>query len=210
MKIFLLVFFTIGLGLLGFCWWGLCTTAGQATFPEMAGLFPFYFGGLGSAIVLLTGLIFAIRRWRQRRGARWLGLVLCIGLSGTSLAQDRPKIGLALGGGGARGVAHIGVLEALEKLGIPIDYIAGTSMGAVVGGLYASGMSPQEIETHFRDADWRYLLSDAAPERARRFGTSNGISISTRISNSASPAVVKCSYRKGWSQGGNCSSICAS
>ncbi len=90
-------------------------------------------------------------------------------LVSASLGQDRPRIGLALGGGGARGVAHIGVLEALEKLGIPVDYIAGTSMGAVVGGLYASGMSPQEIEASFRDADWRYLLNDAPPRPSEAF-----------------------------------------
>ncbi len=81
----------------------------------------------------------------------------------------RPKVGLALGGGGARGVAHIGVLKALEELNIPVDYIAGTSMGAVVGGLYASGMSPEEIEAHFREADWRYLLSNASPRESETF-----------------------------------------
>ncbi|MDQ3117623.1 MAG: patatin-like phospholipase family protein, partial [Verrucomicrobiota bacterium] len=81
----------------------------------------------------------------------------------------RPKVGLALGGGGARGVAHIGVLQALEELNIPVDYIAGTSMGAVVGGLYASGMSPGEIEEHFREADWRYLLSNASPRESETF-----------------------------------------
>lgn len=67
MKIYLVVFLTLGLGLLGFSWWGLFTTAGQAAFPEMAGLLPFYAGGLGSTIIVLTGLISAIRRWRQRR-----------------------------------------------------------------------------------------------------------------------------------------------
>ncbi len=100
-----------------------------------------------------------------RFGALFLGLTVVT----VSLGNERPKVGLALGGGGARGLAHIGVLEALEKLGIPIDYIAGTSMGAVVGGLYASGMSPQEIETHFREADWRYLLSDATPREGETF-----------------------------------------
>ena len=58
---------------------------------------------------------------------------------------ERPKIGLALSGGGARGAAHVGVFKLLEELQIPVDYIAGTSMGAVVGGLYASGMSSDEI-----------------------------------------------------------------
>ncbi len=81
----------------------------------------------------------------------------------------RPRIGLALSGGGARGVAHIGVLKALEELRIPVDYIAGTSMGAIVGGLYASGMSPEEIERWFREVDWRYLLSDSPPRESRSF-----------------------------------------
>ena len=54
----------------------------------------------------------------------------------------RPRIGLVLSGGGARGAAHIGVLKVLEDLRIPVDYVAGTSMGAIIGGLYASGMSP--------------------------------------------------------------------
>ncbi|MDQ3624111.1 MAG: patatin-like phospholipase family protein, partial [Verrucomicrobiota bacterium] len=84
-------------------------------------------------------------------------------------AGRRPKIGLALSGGGARGVAHVGVLQALEELRVPIDYIAGTSMGAIVGGLYATGMSPAEIEHWFQEADWRYLLSDAPPRESRAF-----------------------------------------
>lgn len=66
-------------------------------------------------------------------------------------------------------MAHIGVLKALEELHVPIDYIAGTSMGAVVGGLYASGMSPEEIEHWFAEADWRYLLSDSPPRESRSF-----------------------------------------
>ena len=59
----------------------------------------------------------------------------------------RPKIGLALGGGGAKGAAHIGVLRVLEQYKIPIDYIAGTSIGSVVGGMYASGLTVDEIQT---------------------------------------------------------------
>ena len=66
-----------------------------------------------------------------------------------SLASDesyqRPSIGLALSGGGARGSAHLGVLRVMEELNIPVDYIAGTSMGSIIGGLYASGMSVDEI-----------------------------------------------------------------
>src|SRR6185436_3900769 len=59
--------------------------------------------------------------------------------------RKRPKIGLVLSGGGARGAAHIGVLEALEEMHVPVDCVAGTSMGSIVGGLYAAGLSPSEI-----------------------------------------------------------------
>jgi NTE family protein len=81
----------------------------------------------------------------------------------------RPKVGLVLSGGGALGVAHVGVLKALEELHIPIDYIAGTSMGAVVGGLYASGMSPAELDEWFRHADWHFLLADSLPRESESF-----------------------------------------
>ena len=78
-------------------------------------------------------------------------------------AARRPKLGLALSGGSALAVSHIGVLKALEELRVPISYVTGTSMGAIIGGLYASGMSPGELEQWFRAADWHYLLSDHAP-----------------------------------------------
>ncbi|MEO5718876.1 MAG: patatin-like phospholipase family protein, partial [Chthoniobacterales bacterium] len=105
---------------------------------------------------------------QRPRLIRWIVVAVFI-CQFAPLAYARPKVGLALGGGGARGVAHIGVLKALEELGIPVDYIAGTSMGAVVGGLYASGMSPEEIEAHFREADWRYLLSNSSPRESETF-----------------------------------------
>lgn len=79
--------------------------------------------------------------------------------------QSRPRIGLVLSGGGARGAAHVGVLKVLEEMHIPIDAIAGTSMGAVVGGLYASGMSAQEIEQLLRSLDWQDSFSDQPPRR---------------------------------------------
>lgn len=80
--------------------------------------------------------------------------------SGSPGAGDRPRVGLVLGGGGARGAAHIGVLKVLEDQRIPIDVIAGTSMGAVVGGLYASGMSAAELEVLAGSLDWAAALSD--------------------------------------------------
>jgi NTE family protein len=77
---------------------------------------------------------------------------------------SRPRVGLVLGGGGARGAAHIGVLKELERLRIPIDVIAGTSMGAVVGGLYATGMSAEDLEDLVGSLDWAAALSDK-PDR---------------------------------------------
>jgi len=76
-------------------------------------------------------------------------------------SQDRPKIALVLSGGGARGGAHVGVLKVLEQNNIPVDMIVGTSMGAFVGGMYASGKTPQEIETMLVTTDWkRYIRAD--------------------------------------------------
>lgn len=80
-------------------------------------------------------------------------------------ADDRPRTCLVLSGGGARGAAHIGVLRVLEELRVPFDCIVGTSMGAVVGGLFATGLSPETIEAHLRDTDWRDLFSDRPPRR---------------------------------------------
>ncbi len=74
-----------------------------------------------------------------------------------------PRVGLVLSGGGARGIAHIGVLEVLEAQRVPIDFIAGTSMGAVVGGLYAAGYSPAELETIVTEMDWPDVFEDEPP-----------------------------------------------
>lgn len=76
------------------------------------------------------------------------------------MAQPRPKIGLALGGGGAKGAATVGVLKVLEQAGIRPDYIAGTSIGAIVGGLYAAGYSAEELDTMFCRQQWLSLLTD--------------------------------------------------
>src|SRR5271163_2071848 len=81
----------------------------------------------------------------------------------------RPRICLVLSGGGARGMAHIGVLKVLEELKVPIDCIAGTSMGAVVGGLYASGMTASEIDAVMRSLDWQDAFRDAPPRRDLAF-----------------------------------------
>ena len=84
----------------------------------------------------------------------------------TAYSQDstqtalRPKVGVVLSGGGAKGAAHIGALKYIEEAGIPIDYIAGTSMGAIVGGLYAIGYSPDEMLDIISGVDWNRLISN--------------------------------------------------
>ena len=114
------------------------------------------------------------------QGRRSIGLSTCVlcllSASAPVIADDqantavRPRIALVLGGGGARGAAHVGVLKVLEELRIPVHYIAGTSMGSVVGGLYASGMSAQEIEREVLAMDWQDLFQDDLnrPERTFR------------------------------------------
>ena len=78
---------------------------------------------------------------------------------------ERPRIGLVLGGGGARGAAHIGVLRELERMRIPVDAIAGTSMGAIVGGLYAAGKTPAELEQIVASIDWDDSFQDEPNRR---------------------------------------------
>jgi NTE family protein len=83
--------------------------------------------------------------------------------------ETRPRIGLVLSGGGARGAAHVGVLKVLDEMRVPIDAVAGTSMGAVVGGLYASGMSPDEIEKLIRSVNWQDAFRDRPPREELGF-----------------------------------------
>jgi NTE family protein len=91
-------------------------------------------------------------------------LLLC-GVWCLSAWADRPKVGLVLSGGGARGLAHVGVLKVLERERIPVDVIAGTSMGAIVGGLYASGLSAQEVEREVERLDWDNVFASRVERR---------------------------------------------
>src|SRR3954462_8818909 len=103
-----------------------------------------------------------------RRHPLLLLLPLALGLAlATSPAVARPKVGLVLSGGGARGVAHIGVLKVLEEMHIPVDYVVGTSMGSIVGGAYAAGTSIEEMEKKVGAADWKILLSDRIQRQER-------------------------------------------
>jgi NTE family protein len=98
--------------------------------------------------------------------------------AGTS-ASHRPRVALALAGGGARGGAHVGVLKVLEELRVPVDCIAGTSMGALVGGGYASGMPASEIEHFVRNIDWKAAVAGVGsrhlvPAEQKRFNDTSG------------------------------------
>ena len=88
-----------------------------------------------------------------------------------SLGQEnlRPKVGLVLSGGGAKGLAHIGVLKVIDSLGIKVDYVAGTSMGAIVGGLYASGYNAEQLDSIFSNVDVDALLQDFTPRGSKSF-----------------------------------------
>ena len=94
---------------------------------------------------------------------------------------NRPKIGLALGSGGAKGLAHIGVIKALEENNIPIDFIAGSSIGAMVGGFYAAGLDINKIEKIVKDTNWRQIFSLVDPYL--RQGLIGGEKVKTFIEN---------------------------
>jgi NTE family protein len=127
----------------------------------------------------LQAYFFFYRRATGFAGA-WFAIVCIACITGSALAQapvaneivasgKRPKIGLVLSGGGARGAAHVGVIKALEEMRIPIDYIAGTSIGALIGASYASGTPIAELEERLANADWDDLLTDTSPRADRSF-----------------------------------------
>jgi len=90
-----------------------------------------------------------------------LFVTILLTITNAQAEVERPKIGLVLGGGGARGSAHIGIIKVLEELRIPVDVVVGTSMGSIVGGLYAAGLTPQELETAITRIDWDDAFQDA-------------------------------------------------
>lgn len=91
--------------------------------------------------------------------------------SGDESAREahRPRIGLVLAGGGARGIGHVGVIRVLEELNIQVDCVAGTSMGSIVGGLYAAGYNSAEMLEWLEECDWDRMLSDSLPRQQRGF-----------------------------------------
>ena len=110
-----------------------------------------------------------------------------------SMQNERKKVGVVLSGGGAKGMAHIGVLKVLEEAGIPVDVITGTSMGSIVGGLYAIGYNANSLDSIVRTQDWAYVITDKEDmgnqtiEDRRKQNTyifSTGLSIGKRDANS--------------------------
>ncbi|TYA60114.1 patatin-like phospholipase family protein [Formosa maritima] len=104
---------------------------------------------------------------------KYLFLVILLLLSLGTISQEQEKVdvkvGLVLSGGGAKGLAHIGVLKVIDSLGIKIDYIAGTSMGAIVGSLYASGYSGKDIDSIFKDVNFDKIINDDLPRASKTF-----------------------------------------
>lgn len=106
-----------------------------------------------------------MQQFFQKKKRILVSLLLANFLCVPSFAQERPKIGLVLSGGGARGGAHIGVIEALEELNIPIDIIVGTSTGALIGGLYASGIPIERIKEDFCQLNWTKVFNYDIPRQ---------------------------------------------
>ena len=98
-------------------------------------------------------------------------LTLACGASASaqSPTRKRPKVGLVLAGGGAKGAAHIGVLKYLEEQGIPVDYVAGTSMGSIIGGLYALGYTPVQLDSIIKSVDWSYYLNNGVSRQGSSY-----------------------------------------
>ncbi|WP_029038152.1 patatin-like phospholipase family protein [Salinimicrobium xinjiangense] len=95
-------------------------------------------------------------------------LLFLTGMLGHAQQED-PKVGLVLSGGGAKGLAHIGVLKVLEEAGVRIDYIGGTSMGAIVGALYSAGYTSQQLDSIFKETNFNFLIQDELPRSAKTF-----------------------------------------
>ncbi|WP_456867921.1 patatin-like phospholipase family protein [Galbibacter sp. BG1] len=95
-----------------------------------------------------------------------------LGFSQNETKKDA-KVGLVLSGGGAKGLAHIGAIKAIEEAGVRVDYIGGTSMGAIVGALYAAGYSPKQLDSIFQETDFDVLLQDRIPRSAMSFYEKN-------------------------------------
>ncbi|MDD7318287.1 MAG: patatin-like phospholipase family protein [Prevotella sp.] len=109
---------------------------------------------------MLTGRNF----WKISRSVVLILLILCSlhASAGHPKRGERLKVGLVLGGGGAKGATEVGVLKVIDEIGVPIDYIAGTSIGAIIGGLYSSGYSVEQLDSLFRNEKWGALFTNGS------------------------------------------------
>ena len=123
---------------------------------------------------MLNGQRSTVNRRSMRRITRSLWFLFCLlpfAFCHNAMAQQtsdslsRPKVGLVLSGGGAKGFAHIGVLKVIEEAGLPIDYIGGTSMGSIIGGLYSIGYSPKMMQQIVEEQNWDAIMLDAIPQK---------------------------------------------
>ena len=96
-------------------------------------------------------------------------LLLLLSVSVFAQQEHRPKVALVLCGGGAKGAAHVGVLKVIEEVGVPVDMIVGTSIGGLVGGMYAMGYDAGQLEKILQECDWNYLMSDKTSRKAALF-----------------------------------------
>ena len=101
-----------------------------------------------------------IDRFVYRVGLLVLLVAYCSITENIYADNGRKKVAVVLSGGGAKGMAHIGVLKVIQKAGIPVDIVTGTSMGSIIGGLYSVGWNANELDSLVRGQDWMFLLSD--------------------------------------------------
>src|ERR1043166_4223719 len=113
--------------------------------------------------------------YMPRRGTVLIAIALASALARGALSQPStavsapsPRVAVVLGGGTAKGFAHIGALDEIERMGIPIDLVTGTSMGAIIGGLYAAGYSPAALETIVEEEDWSTFFRNPTDRRLQR------------------------------------------
>lgn len=122
------------------------------------------------------------------KSIRLIFFILMLTLAGTVVpasgkSKNRLKVALVLGGGGAKGAAEVGVLKEIERIGVPIDYIVGTSIGSIVGGLYAAGYRAEELDSLFTHQDWLDLFNDRKAKKGEKekaikgFGLMRGVGV---------------------------------
>lgn len=118
----------------------------------------------------------------MERSIRLIFLILSLTLMGTAMpasgkSQKRIKVALVLGGGGAKGAAEVGVLKEIERVGVPIDYVVGTSIGSIVGGLYAAGYRADELDSLFTHQDWVGLFNDRKAKKGEKVKAIKGFGL---------------------------------